>query len=324
MKQFLARQWFLIGIVAVLVVGVIYSQQLGWFLKLTMLHKLIVATVMFLTTLPVNFQTIRDTVSKPAPSIVATMIAYLFVPLLAWPIARMFAPDLAIGIMVAAVTPTTLATGAVWTRRAEGNDVIPIMVTVITNMTCFLVAPFWLWLTLSSSAKLDLPVAATMQKLFLIVVVPMVLGQMVRRMGGMAKWSTAHRKQLSTASLCGILVIVLVGAVQCGQRFAIESISPWERLDEFVLMILAVILIHVVALVVAWRTATFCGFERFDTIGVAFAGSQKTLMVGLQLALLAGGGLAILPLFSYHFFQLVFDTFVADYWRESAPKEASN
>jgi sodium/bile acid cotransporter 7 len=322
MKPFVVRHWFLFGLLLAFVTGAIFSEQLGWFSQLTTLHKCIVASVMLLTTLPVDFQTIRNTVARPAPAFVAMAMAYVFVPLLSWPIARwLFAPDLAMGIMVAAVTPTTLATGAVWTRRAEGNDVIPIMVTLLTNLTCFVVAPFWLWLTMSRSTSFDLPVGDTMQKLFLIVVLPMVLGQLVRRQGNMAAWSTENKRHLSTISLCGILLIVLVGAVQCGHRFRVESISPWERGGEFLMMLIAVAVIHIVALVVAWQAAMVCGFARADAIGVAFAGSQKTLMVGLQLALLVGGGLAIMPLFTYHFFQLVFDTFVADYWRESAPSE---
>lgn len=318
------RHWFLFALVGVLIFGVVASDRLLWYAELKWLHRLIVATVIFVTTLPVNFETIRNTVSKPWPALWAVAIAYLLIPLLAWPLVGLFSAEIGLGLMVAAVSPTTLATAAVWTRRAEGNEFVPLMVTLITNLTCFVVAPFWLWLTLGSSSKLDLPLGPTIAKLFLLLVVPMLLSQFVRRIGNMATWTSEHRTLLSSLSLCGILSIVLVGAIQCGLHFRAESISPAERAVEFAGMFLTVAVIHLCALAVAWQTSRRLGFDRADSIGVAFAGSQKTLMVGLQLALMVGGGLAILPLFVYHFFQLLFDAFVADRWRASATQTSGS
>jgi sodium/bile acid cotransporter 7 len=313
------RHWFLFALVGVLMFGLVAPDRLRWFADIKWLHRLIVAMVMFMTTLPVNLQTIRNTISRPGPALLAVAIAYLFIPLLAWPLVQLFSAEIGLGLMVAAVTPTTLATAAVWTRRAEGNEFIPIMVTVITNLTCFVVAPFWLRLTMGSSSQFDLPLGPTMVNLFLLLVVPMLLSQIVRRVGNVARWTLEHRAFLSSLSLCGILSIVLVGAIQCGLRLRAESISPAERAVEFAGMFLAVAAIHIIALAVAWQASHGLGFRRADSIGVAFYGSPKTRMVGLQLALMVGGGLAILPLFVYHFFQLIYDAFVADRWRESAP-----
>ena len=54
---------------------------------------------------------------------------------------------------------------------------------------------------------------------------------------------------------------------------------------------------------------------RADQIGVAFAGSQKTLMVGLAIAI-EFGGLAVLPMVAYHVEQLLIDTVLADRLRQ--------
>ena len=53
-----------------------------------------------------------------------------------------------------------------------------------------------------------------------------------------------------------------------------------------------------------------------DSIAVAFAGSQKTLMVGAYVAL-AVGPLAILPMVAYHAVQLFVDTLIADRWAQA-------
>jgi sodium/bile acid cotransporter 7 len=52
---------------------------------------------------------------------------------------------------------------------------------------------------------------------------------------------------------------------------------------------------------------------REDRIAVGIAGSQKTLMVGLQVALACQ--LLILPMVVYHVGQLIVDTIIADRWR---------
>ena len=54
------------------------------------------------------------------------------------------------------------------------------------------------------------------------------------------------------------------------------------------------------------------GFSRAQQIAVGIAGSQKTLMVGLDIAITYVGGLAILPMVVYHVAQLLADTVIAD------------
>ena len=44
------------------------------------------------------------------------------------------------------------------------------------------------------------------------------------------------------------------------------------------------------------------------------SGSQKTLMVGLYVAINYFGGLTLLPMVFYHVGQLVVDTIIADIW----------
>ena len=57
------------------------------------------------------------------------------------------------------------------------------------------------------------------------------------------------------------------------------------------------------------------GIGSSDRIAVAIAGSQKTLMVGLYVAIHYFGGLVLIPLVIYHVVQLLMDTVVADLWR---------
>ncbi|MDP7304159.1 MAG: bile acid:sodium symporter, partial [Pirellulaceae bacterium] len=58
-----------------------------------------------------------------------------------------------------------------------------------------------------------------------------------------------------------------------------------------------------------------------DQIAVAFASSQKTLMVGLLMAMSLQ--VSILPMVTYHVMQLLIDTLIADRFRRQA-EVASN
>ena len=59
------------------------------------------------------------------------------------------------------------------------------------------------------------------------------------------------------------------------------------------------------------RTTRRYFLKSCGAVAVGFAGSQKTLMVGLTIAL-QFGGLTILPMLAYHVLQLLIDTLLAN------------
>jgi sodium/bile acid cotransporter 7 len=120
-----------------------------------------------------------------------------------------------------------------------------------------------------------------------------------------------HKFALSLYTQLGILSMVFVGAVECGRQLARleEGVAPlaWH----IAAMCVLVAAVHTVAWYLGIGVAKSIGLPREDAIGVAFAGSQKTLMVGLAIAI-EFGGLAVLPMVAYHVEQLIIDTLLAD------------
>jgi len=86
--------------------------------------------------------------------------------------------DLGSGLIVAAAVPSTLASGAVWTRRAGGDDSVAVLVTLITNSSCFFVTPLLVYLMLGDRIEPG-SFQQTIFKLLCFVVIPMALGQVV-------------------------------------------------------------------------------------------------------------------------------------------------
>jgi sodium/bile acid cotransporter 7 len=121
---------------------------------------------------------------------------------------------------------------------------------------------------------------------------------------------------LGVLAQCGLLTMVMFGAIQSGIGLSDPTQSPLSALD-LLAMLAAVCLVHTVMLWVGLLLAKLARFSREDQIAVAFAGSQKTLMVGLLMAISLK--VSILPMVAYHISQLFIDTLIADRFRANDP-----
>jgi sodium/bile acid cotransporter 7 len=82
------------------------------------------------------------------------------------------------------------------------------------------------------------------------------------------------------------------------------------------IMVVVVLSVHLTALFIGYGSSLALGHAPSDAKAVGIAGSQKTLMVGLHVAIQYFGGLAMLPMIVYHVGQLLVDTIVADWMRQ--------
>ncbi len=73
---------------------------------------------------------------------------------------------------------------------------------------------------------------------------------------------------------------------------------------------------------VGWYAAGWTKVARPQQVGVAIAGSQKTLMIGLKMAL--DCGVSIIPMVAFHVGQLLLDTFIADRMRKFDPSDEAS
>src|SRR5262249_47323281 len=159
------------------------------------LHALrdgMIALQLFMMSLPVESSSVLRTIRRPQPALLAVAINFLLFPLIAWGISFGFEPNLGAGLLVVAATPCTLTSATVWTRRAGGNDTAATLVTIFTNLICFIVTPSWLWLQLGpgKGGQSDLTFGAMVLKLSVLVVLPLVVAQLLRLNAPIARWAT--------------------------------------------------------------------------------------------------------------------------------------
>jgi sodium/bile acid cotransporter 7 len=325
MVDFLRRRWFLIALIAALSIGMARPEfvgpMAGW-----LPADLLVAGTTFVMALPLETGALWTAARRPGPAWLAAGINCGLAPPLGWLVSRTLPDALATGVILATMVPCTLTTAAVWTRRAGGNDAVAFLVTLITNLACFLVVPTWLWLLVDSTAlsqpdRAQIDYARIVAGLVLLVVLPIVGAQLLRQWPAAGRWAARRKLQLSFVAQFGVLWMILLGAVKCGEMLAEADDNAILSTTNITLMIAAVTTVHVALLAAGFRLAKKLQFNRPDEIAVAFSGSQKTLMVGAYLAL-AVGPLAILPMVAYHAVQLVIDTLVADWLRPVSDAEA--
>jgi sodium/bile acid cotransporter 7 len=315
MKSFFIQRWFLILLVVVLVVGIRQAESLESIAAQAWLRDSIVAAVMFCMSLPLEARSMWQSLLKPGPPLLAFAINFGLLPLFAWSLSDLLRGDLGPGLLVAATTPCTLVSASVWTRRAGGNDAVSTLVTILTNATCFFVTPMWLVVMTGQTAAVensDLGFAKMTTQLGLLVVLPITVAQLFRLQPLLAQLATRRKSELGVVTQFGILSMVLFGAIKTGLNLK-EQANATSSVD-FGIMLIVVTLLHVAMLAAGVTLAKLFRFSRADQIAVAFSGSQKTLMVGVLIAITLK--VSILPMVAYHCLQLFIDTLVADAYRK--------
>ncbi len=271
------------------------------------LRRGIVMSVMFLMALPLPLSMITATLKRPWAALLASGINFGILPLIAWLLSGLVSDLFYAGFLVVAATPCTLASAAVWTRRAGGNEVTALMTTVITNSLAFLMTPLIVLLLLNQTAEISF--GEMVFRLGLLVLLPISLAQLLAIRKQVASWAKARKKQLSVGAQIGILLIVLLGTAQTTLAIPGDQVPT---LTGTIGLALTCAGLHLIVLVAGFWMARGARFNRADQIAVALAGSQKTLMIGLLVCMFLN--VSLLPMVIYHAVQLIVDTFIADWF----------
>ncbi len=333
MISYLKKRWFLTCLVIVIPVGF----SLGLLIPREQIQRLstdyvgnatryIVAFVLFLMSVTLDIRKLTAAMKAPAPVFWACVVNFAALPLVAIPLSKLqLTSDFAVGLIITACVPSTMASASVWTRKAKGNDAISLLCTIITNGLCFLVTPFWLSVALGDSITLD--TIEMIERLFYTALIPIACGQVARTTLSIRTIADDKKTLFGSIAQVCILTLVLWASVKGGGQLQVADSSEMTFVTVIVIFF-SCIMLHVFGLAMAFYGGQVFRFKREDIVATVFSGSQKTLPIGIFIAtdLLANRDLpfAAFPILMFHASQLIMDTLLIEPLGKWAEKSSSS
>jgi sodium/bile acid cotransporter 7 len=223
--------------------------------------------------------------------------------------------DLAAGVLFLCVVPSTVQSSIAFTSIARGNVAAAIAAGSFSSLAGMLITPLLAGLLIGGSAGFS---GDSLVKIAGQLLLPFLLGQLVRRWIGALV--VRHRTVLSMVER-GSVLLVVYAAFSRGMEEDIWSQVSWQRLVALTAVV--VLLLALMLLLTGYGTARL-GFGREDRIAIVFAGSKKSLAVGLPMSSVLFGdeaAMAVLPLMLFHQIQLIVCAVLARRWAKDAPEE---
>lgn len=321
MIKALKKRWFLTCLVtfipAGLGLGLLVSPERIASLSnnyVATLSRYLVALVLFLMSVTLDARKLTAAIRAPLPVLWAVLVNFVALPLVAIPLAQLqMTPDFAAGLIITAAVPSTMASASVWTRKANGNDAVSLLCTIITNGFCFVITPFWLSRSMGSAVTLD--TLEMVERLFFTALLPIAAGQLMRCFSLVKQTADARKIFIGAVAQICILSLILWASVKGGVQLQSSAASGMTTVPILVIWISCLVL-HIVGLALAFYGGKFFRFRRDDVVATLFSGSQKTLPIGIYIAtdLLADRNLpfAAFPILMFHASQLILDTLLID------------
>jgi solute carrier family 10 (sodium/bile acid cotransporter), member 7 len=221
--------------------------------------------------------------------------------------------ELAAGVLFLCLVPSTVQSSIAFTSIARGNVAAAIAAGSFSSLAGMLITPLLAGMLIGGSAGFS---GESLLRIAGQLLAPFLLGQLLRRwVGGLV---TRHRTVVSVVER-GSVLLVVYAAFSRGMEEDIWSQVSWQRL---VALAVVVGLLLALMLLLTGYGSTRLGFDRGDRIAIVFAGSKKSLAVGLPMSSVLFGAeaaMAVLPLMLFHQMQLIVCAVLARRWARQAP-----
>jgi sodium/bile acid cotransporter 7 len=313
MQRLWSKYWFFAGIFGVVLMAFVFP-RLGLFLKARGILNIAIFLAFLITGLTLETSSIIGQL-KNIKVLTAALLSSLFIfPAIAYGLGVFtfgVPSDAAVGILILGVAPVTVASGTVMTAMALGNVPLSLFICVLGNFVSIFTIPFILNLVLQfGDAPLSLPVTKMLSGLVLTVLIPTILGQILRPWA--KKALAPYAKAFSVFNQCLVLMIILNAVSSSADRILQAGAGI---LGIFLFMLI----LHLLILGMNLGIAETIGLDMPATAAFTIHVSQKTLTISYVVwsgFFALAFPMALIPSIAYHIVQMVADTFVAQWFRQ--------
>ena len=324
MIGFLRRHWFLLGLLAAVVVALLARDTILWLdpteTARERLRDLIVVLIFLAIGATLPTELIVSQLSNWRVHLTIQLFVFLIVPVSMYAVVSLLmgvtkgailSEALVAGLFAVAVLPTTGSSCVVFTQAAGGNVVSATANAALSNILGIVVSPALLSLMLGGRGNW-LPasqLAAVFSGLAVRMLLPLIGGQLGRRL--FPEWVGLVDRRLKNATSVGIVLVVFLSASTAIDEGLLSNLG-----GQTIVAIAVLGLFHVALLPTAWQVASKLRFSEGDRVAVVFTSTQKTLALGAPLLSLYFAdrpvflASALLPLVFYHLWQLIVAGFV--------------
>lgn len=202
------------------------------------------------------------------------------------------------GLQTVGCMPPLVSSAVILTKAVGGNEAAAIFNSAFGSFLGIVVTPVLLLLFLGSSSSV--PFTSIFSQLFMTVVVPLVIGQIVRRY--IKDWLERKKPPFGVVSSSVLLMIIYT-------TFCDTFSNPNIDLDKFSLILILFIIVSVqlsfMLLTFIFSTRNNSGFTPADTVAIIFCSTHKSLTLGIPMLKIVFAGhehlsLISVPLLIYH------------------------
>lgn len=310
MTNFLEKNWFLLGMLAVLILAFAASDW-GVLLNPHKITGIIIIAVIFLFS---GFSLPSEALTKGIRDLRLHIYVQIFIFLIipayfvstAFPFRQTMNGNLIVGIYALACLPTTISSSIVFTQIAGGNVAAAIFNSALSNILGIFVSPILLTLLIREAGQ-ALPVhelVRILRDLVLMMLLPFAAGQVCHFF--LKDFAMKHRKKFTNINSALVLFVLFFAFSQ-----AAGDNTLLLQLKELYVPFTYLAVSNILFVFLSYYGARIAGLNSENAIAVIFLAPQKTLAMGLPLITTYFAnkpellGAAMLPVLFYHPWQLL-------------------
>lgn len=309
-RSFFKRYWFLVAMAVVVPVGLVWPSGGQVISESPLAIPLLVAITLLISGFLLDARRLARQAANFRAILLTLSTTFVVAPVLGYALGHLLSPDgesalFLEAVMLTAAQASTLASALALTIIAGGDRELALILTLLSNALTVFLTP--LVLDSAIGAQVSFPVAEMMGRMALVVLLPVVLGQALRRRFLTRVGDLRHGNKGLTA-LGFVPQLIMLCFIYTGFANARDELQ--DEVLVAVRLLAVAILLHGALLVWTRSLSKLLRLPEQARIAVILSGSQKTLPNGLYLwrGFFATNPYCPVALVLYHLCQLVVDT----------------
>lgn len=278
----------------------------GWFTPLSPAILALLGVVMFAMGLTLRGSDFVEVARRPGVIALGTGLQFVLMPLIAFGVARLLQlPEaLLVGLVLVGACPGGTASNVIC-FLARGDVALSVTLTAVSTVLAVLATPLLVWLYVGQTVSV--PVGQMLLTIFQVVLVPVTLGVLGRRLLG--EWHTVVEPWL--APLAVVVIVLIIAIVVALNHAQLAVLGPAA--------VLAVVLHNLLGLAAGYGGARLFGMDEATRRTLAIEVGMQNSGLGVALANQYFSAAAALPGALFSIWHNLSGSLLAAWWARRPP-----